>query len=85
MPGIAKQHVESFSPEFMEVKRFCSWDERLEKGATRDDAEELLKLMLPLLPAQLRQHFKPFSLRGLQNYTDKIVVEASVIREVKGI
>ena len=59
--------------------------ERLSNGASRADATELMKLLMPLLPESLHQHIKSFELRGLRNYSIKIPVGPSVIREVKGI
>ena len=84
-PGGSGQNSITFSPAFVEVKGFCTWDERLEKGATREDADNLVKLLMPSLPAQLQQRVKPFSLRGLRNYSIKIQIEPSFIREIKGI
>ena len=48
VPGGSGPNGDGFSPEYVEVKGFCAWDERLEKGATRSDAEDLLKLLMPL-------------------------------------
>ena len=62
------------------VKGFCAWDDRLEKGATREDAEQLMKLLLSLLPQQLHQSVKPSQLRGMRNYSIKIPIHTSVIR-----
>ena len=74
-----------FSPEFVEIKGFCSWSERFMKGATRADAGELLKLLTPLLPQDLQQHVRPFELRGLRNYSVKVPINPECIREIKGI
>ena len=84
-PGAFAQQAENFAPEIVEVKGFCSWDERLAKGATRSHAEQLMALLIPLLPDQLKPRVKPFQLRGLRNYSIKIRIESSIIREVKGI
>ena len=74
-----------FQPQYVEVKGFCSWNDRLSKGATRGDAEELMQELLPLLPLQLQQHDRPLQLRGLRNYSVQIPVASDVMREVKGI
>ena len=83
--GAHTSPAEVFVTEFLEVKGFCAWDERLTKGATRADATSLLGMLMPLLPEDLRKYVQPFSLRGLRNYSIKIPVAAQVIREVKGI
>ena len=75
----------SFVPEFLEIKGFCAWDRRLEHCATRDDATELMKILLPLLPNDLQPAVKPFRLRGMRNYSIQVPVGHSVMREVKGI
>ena len=41
--------------------------------------------MLPLLPEVLRKHVKPFTLRGMRNYSIKVPVDTCVITEVRGI
>ena len=83
--GIAPGNQGQFVPHFLELKGFCPWKERLTNGATRADATELLNLLIPLLPEDLQKHVKPFELRGLRNYSIKVPIEPSVIREVKGI
>ena len=83
--GATSNNGTQFVPEFVEIKGFCSWKERLDKGATRADASELMKLLMPLLPQELQPHVRPFELRGLRNYSIKIPVNSDVIREVKGI
>ena len=83
--GATSNNGTQFVPEFVEIKGFCSWKERLDKGATRADANELMKLLMPLLPHDLQPRVRPFELRGLRNYSIKIPVSSVVIREVKGI
>eukprot|EP00930_Biecheleria_cincta_P039727 TRINITY_DN27283_c0_g3_i1.p2 TRINITY_DN27283_c0_g3~~TRINITY_DN27283_c0_g3_i1.p2 ORF type:complete len:267 (-),score=55.90 TRINITY_DN27283_c0_g3_i1:3056-3856(-) len=85
IPGGLAQQAADFHPKFVEVKGFCSWSERLELCATRADAEQLMALLVLLLPEQLRSSVKPVQLRGLRNFSIQIPVEPSVIREVKGI
>ena len=84
-PGSAGGNSQGFQPEFVEIKGFSTWQDRLNKGATRQDAGELMTMLMPLLPHDLHQHIKPFELRGLRNYSIKIPVACEVIREVKGI
>ena len=83
--GMSSASPRKFAPEFVEVKGFCSWNDRLSKGASRSDADQLMQLLVPLLPGSLKEHVKPFELRGLRNYSIKIPVSSHVIREVKGI
>ena len=46
--GVPSNNSSDFRPEFVEIKGFCSWDERLSKGATRTDGEKLMELLMPL-------------------------------------
>ena len=87
-PGEANVRADvttSFKPSFVEVKGFCSWSERLSKGASRADAAELMSMLTPLLPTDLQQHVGLFTLRGLRNYSVQIPVDSNFIREIKGI
>ena len=84
-PGGGNSMEVDFQPGFLEVKGFCTWADRLAKGATRTDATELMNILTPLLPQELQAQVKPFELRGLRNYSIKIPVAPEVIREVKGI
>ena len=74
--------VEVSTPDYVEVKGFCSWNERLSKGV---DAVALMKLLTRLLPDELQRYVRPLTLRGLRNYRIQIPVTTRVMREVKGI
>ena len=84
-PGSGGGPSAAFQPQFLEIKGFCEWGKRLEKGATREDAAELMNLLMPTLPTSLHGYIKPFQLRGIRNYSIQAPIDSTVIREVKGI
>ena len=53
-PGNSGGSPTSFVPEYIEIKGFCTWDRRLEQGATREDATTLMALLIPMLPKELQ-------------------------------
>ena len=59
---------------------FCTWTNRLKGGATRDNATQLMALLMPLLPDEIKSHIKPFELRGLGDHSVKIPMSPSEIR-----
>ena len=83
--GATNTSTASFMHEILEVKRFSSWKGLLDEGATRADANELMKLQGRLLPQELQSHVHPFKLRGLRNYTVKVLVRLEFMCEMHAI
>jgi hypothetical protein len=73
-----------FVPTFEEIKGFCSWEERQEKGLTRAMATRLVELMRSKLPNELKDHFKEVQLRGIMNYKVQVKCAPEFTREIRG-
>ena len=54
-----------FTPTYVEIKGYCSWDERREKGLTRTQATQMHGKLKAALPAELQEHFGDLVLNGM--------------------
>ena len=73
-PGSSGGTNSTFEPQFLEIKGFRAWDQRREKGATREDATQLMYILMPLLPEPLRPWVTDFQLRRLRKYSIQVPV-----------
>ena len=72
-----------FIPSFIEVKGFCSWDDRREKGLTRENVKRTCDEVKALLPEDLKQHFHDFVLNGLSSFKIKVNVTPGHAYDIK--
>ena len=72
-----------FTPAFIEIKGFCTWDERREKGLSRAQVKRHYDEPKTLLPEELRVHFKDLVPSGLFTYKIKVKVTAGHAHDIK--
>lgn len=59
-------------PSFLEIKGFCTWEQRRQKGLTRSQATQFYEKFKEALSGDLKEHFGESMLSGLFNYKIKI-------------
>ena len=80
-PG--NQSSKEFKPSFIEVKGFCTWDERREKGLSRAEVKRHFDEMKACLPEDLTEHFKESVPGGLFSYKIKVKVDSGHAYDIK--
>jgi hypothetical protein len=75
---------EDFVPKYVEIKGYCSWEERREKGLTRDKAGRLVAELRGHLPEELRGHFGEMQLRNMFNHKIQVSCTPKFTREIRG-
>ena len=73
--GQQSQADSEFTPSFIEIKGFCTWEERRDKGLSRAQVKQHYDELKAILPDELRQHFKELVPSGL--FTCKIKVKVT--------
>lgn len=63
-----------FTPTFIEIKGFCTFDERREKGLSRTEVKRHFDELKAILPEDLKEHFKEVVPTGLFSYKVKVKV-----------
>jgi hypothetical protein len=73
-----------FEPTYVELKGFCDYQDRFEKGITRGEAEALVERLKRSVPEALRADIGPLRLRGLRNYSIRVPCSNNCL-EVGGV
>lgn len=75
----------NFVPKYIELKGFCEFEQRHEKGISHKEAERFFLAIREHMPEQVRPKMKAeVRLGGLLGYKIKVFVEAGHAQEVKG-
>ena len=83
-PGAANPRGD-FQPQYLELKGWCTWDDRKENGITRKQADRLVTSLKSELPEGMPQFLGDLMLRGLYNYSVRLkVLDLEKAMELRG-
>eukprot|EP00973_Karenia_brevis_P022408 3085022-Karenia_brevis.AAC.1 len=65
----------AFEPGYVEIKGWCTFDDRFEKGISRGEGERLFKEWKDKLPPEVSGLIKRIQLPGIKNHKMKVVLK----------
>eukprot|EP00929_Paragymnodinium_shiwhaense_P117034 TRINITY_DN8714_c0_g1_i1.p2 TRINITY_DN8714_c0_g1~~TRINITY_DN8714_c0_g1_i1.p2 ORF type:complete len:292 (-),score=59.88 TRINITY_DN8714_c0_g1_i1:3061-3936(-) len=84
-PGLSSASTTSslsWSPSYVEIKKFCSFQERGTKGLTRVQAMSLVELLKGKLDDNVVKKIKDVQLRGVRSYSVRVNMSSDICQEV---
>jgi len=86
IPSGISSGINGFTPSFLELRGWCSWEEREEKGVRRvEDVEPFMRGLLEHLPQGYHKYIGAPRLFGAKNVKLQLPIEPGMAWELRGV